>query len=159
MNAVFPDDGLEIVILHQRDDGKSRNSGAKDRASALRRLVLRFFTATLGTETNTFSPMPTGWRAPIEPCPVRRCLDGAVARARGARRALGHRKHRCDREPAGPTVRRFMNRCVTSCSLTSRGAAGRHTAVISARGDDSEAYDDCEAKVLERCLRSRISVS
>jgi len=114
---------------------------------------LRIFTATLVTETNTFSPIPTGLRS----------FDRARSQADVASMAEWRRRGEADghtviesiaaiAQPAGPTVRSVYESLRDELLNDLRAALPVDVVLLYLHGAMvAEGYDDCEGDVLERC--------
>ena len=114
---------------------------------------MRIFTATLVTETNTFSPIPTGWQGFNRS----RAQSDVASMARW--RALAERDGHTIIEsivaiaqPAGPTVRSVYESLRDELLADLRAAQPVDVILLYLHGAMvAEGYDDCEADVLERC--------
>jgi microcystin degradation protein MlrC len=114
---------------------------------------LRIFTATLVTETNTFSPIPTGWQGFNR---SRAQSDVAsMARWRELAERDGHTAIEsiiAIAQPAGPTVRAVYESLRDELLDDLRAAQPVDVILLYLHGAMvAEGYDDCEADVLERC--------
>jgi microcystin degradation protein MlrC len=114
---------------------------------------LRIFTATLVTETNTFSPMPTGWQG------FNRSRAQSDVASMAQWRALAERDGHTVTEsivaiaqPAGPTVRSVYESLRGELLADLQAAMPVDVVLLYLHGAMvAEGYDDCEADVLERC--------
>jgi microcystin degradation protein MlrC len=114
---------------------------------------LRIFTATLVTETNTFSPLPTG----------RQAYDRSRAQSDVASTELWRDSSERDghtliesivaiAQPAGPTVRSVYESLRDELLADLRAALPVDVVLLYLHGAMvADGYDDCEADVLERC--------
>ena len=124
---------------------------------------MRIFTATLVTETNTFSPIPTGRQAfakgavqhgrhgPIEPC----ADFAAMIEWRALCEHDGHtaiESIAAVAQPAGPTVRAVYESLRDELLEDLRNAEPIDVILLFLHGAMvAEGYDDCEGDLLERC--------
>ncbi|MGB6986462.1 MAG: M81 family metallopeptidase [Candidatus Aquilonibacter sp.] len=114
---------------------------------------MRIFTATLVTETNTFSPIPTGWQG------FNRSRAQSDAASMAQWRALAERDGHTVAEsiiaiaqPAGPTVRSVYESLRGELLTDLQAAMPVDVVLLYLHGAMvAEGYDDCEADVLERC--------
>ena len=118
---------------------------------------LRIFTATLVTETNTFSPIPTGWQG------FNRSRAQSDVASMAQWRALAERDGHTVIEsivaiaqPAGPTVRSVYESLRDELLGDLQAAQPVDVVLLYLHGAMvAEGYDDCEADVLEHC-RARV---
>jgi microcystin degradation protein MlrC len=116
---------------------------------------VRLFIATLVTETNTFSPIPTGRQA------FDRSPDQPDVASMAAWRALGEGQgHRVESsivavaQPAGPTVRAVYEALRDELLEDLRKALPVDVVLLYLHGAMvAQGYDDCEGDVLEQCRR------
>jgi microcystin degradation protein MlrC len=114
---------------------------------------LRIFTATLVTETNTFSPIPTGWQGFNRS----RAQSDVASMTRWRERAErdGHTVIEsivAIAQPAGPTVRSVYESLRDELLDDLRAAQPIDLILLYLHGAMvADGYDDCEADVLERC--------
>lgn len=114
---------------------------------------MRIFTATLVTETNTFSPIPTGLQA------FSRSRAQSDVASMAQWRALAERDGHSVVEsviaiaqPAGRTVRSVYESLRDEILADLRAAAPVDVILLYLHGAmAAEGYDDCEADVLEHC--------
>ncbi len=129
--------------------------------------MTRCFIATLGTETNSFSPMPTGWAQFEETCMVRRGEHGDRPRSFGGV-ALTYRQLAEARGwevveslcafamPAGPTVRAVYEALRDEVLADLRAAMPVDVVLLSLHGAMiAEGYDDCEGDLI-RAIRANV---
>ena len=114
---------------------------------------MRIFTATLVTETNTFSPIPTGWQGFNR---SRAQSDVAsMARWRELAERDGHTVVEsiiAIAQPAGRTIRSVYESLRDELLADLRNALPVDVVLLYLHGAMvAEGYDDCEADVLERC--------
>ena len=116
---------------------------------------LRIFIATLVTETNTFSPIPTGWKAfdrsPNQPDVA------SMAQWRALAERDGHTVIEsivAVAQPAGLTVRAVYETLRDHLLADLRGALPIDVILLYLHGAMvAQGYDDCEGDVLEQCRR------
>jgi microcystin degradation protein MlrC len=116
---------------------------------------LRIFTATLVTETNTFSPIPTGRKA------FDRSLKQPDVASMSQWRAMAERDGHTIVEsiaavaqPAGLTVRAVYEELRDEILTDLKAALPVDVVLLYLHGAMvAEGYDDCEGDVLERCRR------
>ncbi|MBM3569473.1 MAG: M81 family metallopeptidase [Alphaproteobacteria bacterium] len=123
---------------------------------------MRVFTATLGTETNTFSPLPTGMQTFRETFlheagqhPDRPSLFTAplwAARQRAKERNWQVSEGLCAfAQPAGPTVRKVYEQLRDTILADLKRALPVDMVVLGMHGAMvAEGYDDCEGDLLAR---------
>ncbi len=114
---------------------------------------MHIFTATLVTETNTFSPIPTGWQG------FNRSRAQSDVASMAQWRSLAQRDGHTVIEsivaiaqPAGPTVRSVYESLRDELLADLQAAMPVDVVLLYLHGAMvAEGYDDCEADVLERC--------
>jgi microcystin degradation protein MlrC len=114
---------------------------------------VRIFTAALVTETNTFSPIPTGWTAFRRDAP---CSDFAtLARWRDVAQQDGHTTIEgiaAVAEPAGRIVRAVYESLRDELLAQLASAMPLDVVLLFLHGAmAAEGYDDCDGDVLRRC--------
>lgn len=123
---------------------------------------MRIFTATLGTETNTFSPLPTGRRTFEETLLLREAglhsthfAAVPVATWRRLAEADGHavvESLSAFAQPAGPTVRAVYEGFRDEILTDLRAAMPVDAVLLFLHGAMvADGYDDCEGDVIRRC--------
>jgi microcystin degradation protein MlrC len=123
---------------------------------------MRIFTATLGTETNTFSPLPTGRQTFAETLLLREASRNTthfaavpVATWRRLGEADGHtivESLSAFAQPAGVTVRAVYEALRDEILADLRAAAPVDAVLLFLHGAMvAEGYDDCEGDVIRRC--------
>jgi microcystin degradation protein MlrC len=123
---------------------------------------MRVFTACLGTETNTFSPIPTGRRLFEESCFIRGGTAGTApklfalpmiaAREEADRRGWQTVEGLCAfATPAGNTVRRVYEELREEILADLKAAMPVGMVMMSLHGAMvADGYDDCEGDLLQR---------
>jgi microcystin degradation protein MlrC len=112
---------------------------------------VRIFTAAIVTETNTFSPIPTGLRAFRSRSPEEMAV---LVRWRDLARADGHtliESVGAVAQPAGPTVRHAYESLRDELLRDLRAALPVDLVLLYLHGAMvAQGYDDCEGDILER---------
>jgi len=128
---------------------------------------MRIFTATLSTETNTFSSLPTGWSC-FEEAGVERGRTGVTRNGTGALMHLWGQMAEADGHgvfhslaataaPAGKTVRSVYEALRDEILDDARREGPFDVALLSLHGAMvADGYDDCEGDLLAR-LRAIVS--
>ncbi|MBM3573173.1 MAG: M81 family metallopeptidase [Alphaproteobacteria bacterium] len=123
---------------------------------------MRVFTACLGTETNTFAPIPTGRCLVEESCFIRGGTAGKtpklfalpmiVAREEAEKRGWQAIEGLCAfATPAGTTVRRIYEELRDDILADLRAAMPVDIVMMSLHGAMvADGYDDCEGDLLQR---------
>src|SRR5262245_3259957 len=133
---------------------------------------MRIFIATLGTETNTFSPLPTGRQTFEETLRLREASRRSthfaavpVVTWRRLGEADGHtivESLSAFAQPGGPTVRTVYERLRDEILGDLRAAQPVDAVLVFLHGAMvAEGYDDCEGDVIRRCraiVGSRIPI-
>jgi len=123
-------------------------------------MTRKIFTATLGTETNTFSSLPTGLRLFEETCLFRKASYGnrvpmfglplSVWRSRAEARGWTVIESLCAfAQPAGKTVKRVYESFRDEIIADLKAAMPVDGVFLSMHGAMvAEGYDDCESDIL-----------
>ena len=123
---------------------------------------MKVFTATLGTETNTFAALPTGLQNFRETCLFRGGSYGEEVPLFGAPLAVWRRRAEARgwpvveslcafAQPAGPTVRRVYEEFRDEILRDLERAMPVDMVLVSLHGAMvAEGYDDCEGNLLQR---------